>query len=833
MRENLKLSQKKFLGIKKMMLIVKILLGIFLGLALLFTGIYLLLPWIFKVFVSPLFNASYKYKPRDFKKDIKEKPIQEQINKPTLNITRDEGIFEISFGKGRNLVKGGIIIHHNGFIYSNIKNISRKTRLLKKNVFTEQESEDKLGKFEETIIEYFLEDNAIKIIGHIKKYIDKNYIIFELKFPDGLENTATGKYKQLLSGFPSFKNNSPNKKVFTYRHAIFCPPSRKIKTTSAPVLLYDEDLNCVIISPLNKFLNAAISEEKNGRINCGIQGEINSIPKNYSVKFILYFSQGINKPMEELGDILLKYHKSSRKSLYSDIVSSYLGFWTDNGAYYYYKTEKGKNYEDTLVTIKDYFEEHNIPIRYYNFDSWWYLKHTNKFFTTIFRPIVRLMGGGFFGNTLKWEADPEGFSTDLKTFYEEHFQKPITAHNRRWDSRSPYLEDYNFITYKNHACPLEKDFWNWLMRHAKESGIVVYEQDWMKNQIDSVPQLREDITTMEKWLNSMATAAKENGVKIFYCMQTPAILLYSIKHPNITITRCSGDYNHRWPPTYRYVHSTQSNILIHAVGLNSHPDVFRSRSMEDSLIRPFGEKRPVFKCLYQNLNAGLVAPGDKKEHVNWSLLNKTCRDDGLLFKPDKPLTANDLMFRKHRKYYICDTYIKREGNYWRFVFITNIWPRRVKETFITAQELGFERDAYILYNYFEDKILKITNTQKIQIGNLKKYGYKYYIFNPILSNGLALIGCTDKFIPCSKKQFTKIRSDQKAIELSIEDLKGKTDKILLYSEKKPLSIAVKGGFELKEGNEKNNWNYNEDSKRVIISLFFKESTSKTLIIKTD
>jgi hydroxymethylpyrimidine pyrophosphatase-like HAD family hydrolase len=277
------------------------------------------------------------------------------------------------------------------------------------------------------------------------------------------------------------------------------------------------------------------------------------------------------------------------------MVASHLGFWTDNGAYYYYKTERGINYEDTLVIINEYFKNHNIPIQYFNFDSWWYLKHTNKAFTTIFRPIVRLMGGGLYGNTLRWETDPEKFSTDLKTFYENRFKTPITAHNRRWDSRSPYLDKYDFITYKTHACPLKKDFWEWLMHHAQESGIIVYEQDWMKNQIHSTHQLREDVTAVERWLHSMATAAKNNEVNVFYCMQTPALLLYSIKHPNITISRCSGDYNHRWPLTYRYVHSTQTNILINAVGLNSHPDVFRSRSMEESIIRPVGEKNPLFK----------------------------------------------------------------------------------------------------------------------------------------------------------------------------------------------------------------------------------------------
>jgi hypothetical protein len=815
-----------------MNILFKVLLGIILGLILLFTCAYLLLPWIFKVFVSPLFNASYKFKRKDFKKGKKEEATpQEQINKPTLILDRDNGRYEISFGEGRNLVKGGIKIHHKGYVYSNNRNKGRKKKKLNLNKIDRKNSEDELGDYEEFHFEYTLEGEPIKIKSIIKKYIDKNYLVFELSFPEGLSNTSTGKYGDLIISFPSFLNKSPNKKIFTYRHAIFCPPSRKIKATSAPVVLYDDNLNTIISSPINKFLNAAISEEKNGRINCGIQGEITEIPKDYSQQFILLFSHGINESMEELGNLLLKYHESQRKSLYSGIISSYLGFWTDNGAYYYYKTEKGMKYDDMLVSIKDYFEEHQIPIRYFNFDSWWYLKHTNKIFTTIFRPIVRLLGGGLYGNTLRWETDPEKFSTDLKTFYEERFQLPITAHNRRWDSRSPYLENYDFLTYKNHACPLKREFWEWLMHHAKDSGIINYEQDWMKNQIESMPQLREDLTAVEKWLKNMALAAKNNDVNVFYCMETPAILLYSVNHPNITITRCSGDYNHRWPITYRYVHSTQTNILIHAVGLNSHPDVFRSRSMKESLIRPFGEKHPVFKCLYQILNAGVVAPGDKKENVNWPLLRKTCRDDGLLFKPDKPITANDLMFKKHRKYYICDTYIQRDRFYWRFFLITNVWPRRVKERFITPEELGFQEKNYILYDYFENAPSKIAKTDKIQIGKLKKYGYKYYIFSPLFSNGISFIGCIEKFIPCSKKQIPSIKINDHSLEFEIKELKGKNISVLLYSEKKPRSIMAQDGSELRENKEKNGWTYIKENKTLKVNLFFNESKTTKVMIK--
>ena len=33
------------------------------------------------------------------------------------------------------------------------------------------------------------------------------------------------------------------------------------------------------------------------------------------------------------------------------------------GGYYYYKTEKGMNYEDTIIAVKDYSDAEGIPYR--------------------------------------------------------------------------------------------------------------------------------------------------------------------------------------------------------------------------------------------------------------------------------------------------------------------------------------------------------------------------------------------------------------------------------------------------------------------------------------
>lgn len=788
---------------------------------------YLCLPLIFRVFVAPKFDASYKPKSKDFKNAELIETLPKQLNTPSLKIHQESGLFEISFGKGRELIEGFIKLRCAQQEYSNQKTLGKSSKRLNVKGVDISKGNDALGGFNQTIISLSLEGKEKNIQAIFNEYPGKNYVIFELKFPDGLENTATGSYGDLITSFPSFINKSPNKKVFTFRHAIFCPPNRKLEPTSAPVVLYDEELNCVVISAFDGFLNNATMEDEDGRINCGIQGEIREIPPGANQKFILLFDKGINGPLNNLGNLLRKYHGVQRKDPYCSIAVSHLSYWTDNGAYYYYQKERGMSYEDTMVAVKNYFESHQIPFQSYNFDSWWYVKYQSafkKFLATVFKPLFRILGGGLFGNTIRWEADPKHFSTDLATYHKERFKYPIIAHSRRWDARSPYLNDYDFEVDENNAVPLKRDFWNWCMKHAKESGIEVYEQDWMKNQVNSISILREDFTAKERWLNSMATAAKDNGVDVFYCMMTPGMLLYSIKHSNIVMGRCSGDYNHRWPPVYREVFGTQTCMLFNLAGINPFQDVFCSS------YELLGEQYPELKCLVQVLTSGVVGPGDKKEKINWPLLRKSCRDDGLLLKPDKPLTANDLMFKKHHKYYICDTITKHaEDLTWHYVLIMNMWPRRVENTSISPLELGFNEKELVCFDYLSNRMTRIDAEESIKVGELKKYHHAYYILCPITDLGMTLIGCPDKFVPASKKQFPSVSIKNDSLEFEVEDLADVSLRVHVYSESTPSSVQV-DGVALKKDSSENHWNYNADANRLELFLKFENAGRKQVII---
>jgi hypothetical protein len=92
----------------------------------------------------------------------------------------------------------------------------------------------------------------------------------------------------------------------------------------------------------------------------------------------------VNGAFEAWGDALLSTYGKSREATYRDHTLQYVGYSTDNGAYYYYQTEGGapgtfptagaKTYEETLIDLKTYADAENIPYSYVLLDSWWYYK---------------------------------------------------------------------------------------------------------------------------------------------------------------------------------------------------------------------------------------------------------------------------------------------------------------------------------------------------------------------------------------------------------------------------------------------------------------------------
>ena len=58
----------------------------------------------------------------------------------------------------------------------------------------------------------------------------------------------------------------------------------------------------------------------------------------------------------------------------ADPTLNYLGYWTDNGATYYYKFDPTLGYAGTLLAVANSFKQEGIPLGYMQLDSWWYPK---------------------------------------------------------------------------------------------------------------------------------------------------------------------------------------------------------------------------------------------------------------------------------------------------------------------------------------------------------------------------------------------------------------------------------------------------------------------------
>lgn len=133
--------------------------------------------------------------------------------------------------------------------------------------------------------------------------------------------------------------------------------------------------------------------------------------------------------MKDWGDFLLGRSGKPHGRWKSDFSLSHLGYTTDNGqvdtcvfidglgflssvdpavptrAYYYYNTEPGKNYEDTILDLHAYMEQESIPVRWILYDSWFYLK-ANKTASGMMDPTH---------GVVNWtDADPTIFPSGMR-----------------------------------------------------------------------------------------------------------------------------------------------------------------------------------------------------------------------------------------------------------------------------------------------------------------------------------------------------------------------------------------------------------------------------------
>ena len=99
------------------------------------------------------------------------------------------------------------------------------------------------------------------------------------------------------------------------------------------------------------------------------------IPAGFVASTIIQGSKkGLRDVIEQWGGNLRNWYDRTQQFRYSDIFITHLGYNTNAGAYYYYNREEGMNYEETMGYVSNYMRTNKIPIRWMQYDSWFYKK---------------------------------------------------------------------------------------------------------------------------------------------------------------------------------------------------------------------------------------------------------------------------------------------------------------------------------------------------------------------------------------------------------------------------------------------------------------------------
>lgn len=120
--------------------------------------------------------------------------------------------------------------------------------------------------------------------------------------------------------------------------------------------------------------------EMNTDWKLGPTGTLLAVPEGFELEVGIVVGNGVNDAMinEWSKRVQGLYHTAKLPSEY-DLATSYLGYWTDHGAYYYgdsYPGEATMNLSccslDKLKDTKDKLDAQGIPVKYMQLDDWWY-----------------------------------------------------------------------------------------------------------------------------------------------------------------------------------------------------------------------------------------------------------------------------------------------------------------------------------------------------------------------------------------------------------------------------------------------------------------------------
>jgi len=569
--------------------------------------------------------------------------------------------------------------------------------------------------------------------GAIRRYQSRPVVLFSL--------TVRQAASHMTAEFPRFTTFPQALHPMSFEDSAFSPHTFRLAHNATPWFLFDDAAHTAVLSAASDFIVSQMHGDGKTTLASGLNPELSSLPKGFTHRSLLVVGTGIGATVRTWGRALTDLTGKQRPGADADLLLKYFGYWTDNGATYYYNYDKEKGYAGTMIALRRHYQQQHIPIRYLQLDSWWYQKtRTSPAGKQEGPKNSRLPEGTWnaYGGTLDYSASPDLFPHGLAAF-QKQIGLPLVVHARWIDPASPYHQKYRI----SGIAPTDPRWWDERAAYLAGNKVVCYEQDWLSEIYPHSPEMARSLGVGAAFTDNMARATRQNGQTMQYCMATPRFFLQSAKYSNLTTIRTSGDRFERG----KWNDFVYTSLLAQALGAWPWADVFMSTETDNLLLA--------------TLSAGPVGTGDAIGRESRANILRAVRGDGVIVKPDAPLTPTDASIladaRGQHTPLIAATYTNHGTDrmgHTAYVFACTR-PGDSSAVSFSPSALGFRGPVYV-YNYF-GKSARYLNAEGTYQDTLGPMGRAFYVVAPVRPWGTAVLGDGGKFVGMGHQRIGSIR----------------------------------------------------------------------------
>lgn len=579
-----------------------------------------------------------------------------------------------------------------------------------------------------------------------------------------------------------------------------------------PLLFVAPDGRTLLLGPLDAFHEQVIAvpadrEHEAAGVRCGWHGDLAEVPEGFSTEIALWAAPSPRRALEAWAALLRRRHGTAPPSRYADDFLAKLSYWSDNGAVYYYRTAPGCDYTTTLERAVTTLRESGVPVHGVQIDSWFYPHQNLREVGPEGAPLVPPSG------MMTWEPRADLFPAGFGDLQSRLGGAPLAFHSRHFSRHSPYFEHYEGWVDGDYAHPSDEGLFTRLMEQAASWGAVTYEQDWLVESFLGVRGLRAAPGRARAWQEALDRTAGRAGLTLQWCMATPADFLQAISLRRVTSIRTSGDYRYLFDNGLNWVWFLHTNALARALGLNPYKDVFLSHGKtEHSDGEPYAE----IEALLAALSAGPVGIGDEIGRTDRELVLRTCREDGVLIKPDVPIAAIDRCFLRNAflepEALVGEAYSEHPAGRWTYVAAFNAC--RAKQEIrhrVSLAELAEARPSgeVLAFDW------RARRAERLAAGGgweeaLGWQDWSYRILCPLARGEITVVGDVGKYATAGDRRLAAIRATAAGLAFDVLGVAGTSVEVCGWSARKPTAMKAwtpAGAAALEEGSA---WTWDRD-----------------------